>query len=107
MTTLVRREDLARSIADAATQVSGVAGLTGGPGVEVATLFAGGKVVGLRLGDDQVEVHLIADRVPLPPVAQEAAAAVRRVLAAFGDRRSVQVVVDDVVAEAVDRRGRT
>lgn len=104
MTTVVRREDLALSVAEAVNAVPGVAGLTGGPGVEVATLFAGGKVVGLRLGQERVEVHIVVDKVPLRPVADEAAAAARRVLTAAGDRRGVQLVVDDVVAEAVDRR---
>lgn len=107
MTTVVRLEDLALSLADAITAVPGVSRLTGGPGVEVSTQFAGGKVVGLRLGEQQVEVHIVVDRVPLRQVADEAAAAARRVLAAAGDRRGVQVVVDDVVAEAIDRRSRT
>jgi hypothetical protein len=103
--TAVRREDLARSIADAVTAVPGVAGLTSsGSAVEVATLFAGGKVVGLRLADDTVEIHIVAARVPLGPVADEAAAAARRVLGAAGDNRSVRVVVGDVLVDALDRR---
>lgn len=106
MTAVVRREDIALSVADAVTAVPGVAGLTGGPGVEVATMFAGGKVVGLHLGPEQVEIHIVADRVPLGPVAEAASAAALRVLSAAGDSRGVQVVVDDVLAEAIDRRGR-
>ena len=57
--------------------------------MEVATLFAGGKVIGLRLSGEVVEVHLVADRVPLPPIADKVAAAARRVLAAAGDDRAV------------------
>jgi len=105
----MRREDLAQAVADAVTAVPGVARLTGGPGVEVATLFSGGKVVGLRLSSDPVEVHIVADRMPLPPVADEAVAAARRVLSAAGDDREVRVVVVDVESEAMatlDRRGR-
>jgi hypothetical protein len=91
-------------VADAVTAVPGVAGLSPGSGVEVATLFAGGKVVGLRLSGEQVEVHIIADQVPLQPVADAAALAARRVLLAAGDERPVHVVVEDVVVEALNRR---
>jgi len=49
----------------------------------------------------------VADRVPLPPVADEAAAAAQRVLAAAGDGRDVRVVVEDVEASAVERRAHT
>jgi hypothetical protein len=107
VTTVVRREDLARTVADAVLDVPGVAGLTGGPGVEVATLFAGGKVVGLRIGDGAVDVHLVADRIPLHQVAEDAAAAAQRVLSAVGDPRQVNIVIEDVVAGAIDRRSRT
>jgi len=109
VTALVRREDLALAVADAVTAVPGVSRLTGGPGVEVATLYSGGKVVGLRLSADPVEVHIVADRVPLPPVADEAAAAARRVLSAAGDDRAVRVGVVDIESPAtatMDRRGR-
>lgn len=102
----MRLEDLARSIADTVTDVPGVVGLTSADsGVEVATLFAGGKVVGLRLAEDAVEVHIVVDRVPLQPVADEVIAAVRRVLSAVGDDRPVWVVVADVVLDGLDRRG--
>ena len=103
----MRREDLARAVADAVIDVPGVARLHPGTGVEVATLFPGGKVIGLRLSGEAVEVHLVADRVPLPPVADEAAGAAQRVLAAAGDGRDVRVVVEDVEASAVERRAHT
>ncbi|MFC7484639.1 hypothetical protein ACFQX7_37875 [Luedemannella flava] len=99
----MRREDLVRALAEAVEQVPGVARLHPGTVVEVATHFAGGKVVGVRLGDP-VEIHIVADRVPLPPVAAEVAAATRRILAAAGDDRQVTVVVDDVVEAALERR---
>lgn len=108
MRPVLRREDLARSIADAVTAVPGVAGLTSADSrVEVATLFAGGKVVGLRLGDDTVEIHILVDRPPVQQVANEAVAAARRVLAAVGDERAVRVVVADVVVDALERRDRS
>ena len=102
---MVRREDLARAVADAVTAVPGVSALVGGPGIEVSTQFSGGKVLGLRLTSDPVEVHIRADRVPLPPVAEAAASAAKTVLTAAGDERAVRVVVVDIVADSLNRRG--
>lgn len=102
----MRREDIAHAVADAATAVPGVARLSPGSGVEVATLFAGGKVIGVRLSGTAVEVHIVANAAPLQPVATEVNAAVRRVLGAAGDDRPVNVVVDDVEPGAIERRAR-
>lgn len=101
---MVRREDIARSIADAVLAVPGVAALHPGFGVEVATHFSGGKLIGVRLSGEQVEVCLTADRVPLPAVAEQAAIAAGRVLSAVGDDRPVNVVVADVESSALDQR---
>lgn len=101
---MVRREDIARAVAEATLAVPGVASLSPGPGVEVSTQFSGGKVIGVRLTGPQVAVHVVADRVPLPPIATAVTEAVRQVLAATGDERPVAVVVDDVAVEAVTRR---
>jgi hypothetical protein len=101
---MVRREDLARSVADAVEAVPGVAGLHPGFGVEVSTFFSGGKVVGLSLTGDTVEVYVTLDRVPLRAVADDVAAAAARVLAAAGDQRPVNVVVADVTEAGLDRR---
>lgn len=100
----VRREDLARSIAEAVAAVPGVAGLHPGFGVEVATLFSGGKVIGLRLGGERVELYITAGSADLQTVAHDAARAAARVLAAVGDRRPVDVVVADVLTEALRSR---
>ena len=101
---MVRVEDVAGAVADAALVVPGVANLSPGRGIEVSTQFAGGKVIGVRFTGDVVTVAIVADRVPLPQVAGEVAASVRRVLAAMGDGRPVTVVIDDVVPEALSRR---
>ncbi len=101
---MVRREDIARAVADAVRAVPGVAGLSPGSGIEVSTQFSGGKVIGVRLTGDEVEVHIVADRMPLPPIANEAAAAARLVLTAAGDDRPVVVVVDDIATESLTRR---
>jgi hypothetical protein len=87
---------LATSVRDAVLGVDGVAGLaTGGP-VEVATLYAGGKVAGVRLADDLVEVHVTVEAVPIGPLGERIGAAVRDVLKRAGADRPVEVVVDDV-----------
>ena len=102
---MVRREDIAQAVADAVRAVPGVAGLSPGTGVEVSTQFSGGKVIGVRLTGDEAAVHIIADRWPLPPIANEAAAAARQVLRAAGDDRPVGVVIDDIASDAMTRRG--
>ena len=105
MTTSMRVEDVARSVAEAVTAVPGVAALMPGTGIEVSTQFSGGKVLGVRRGGDEVEVHIKVDRAPLTAVANDVMAAARRVLAAAGDERRVLVVVEDVDLRRMDRRG--
>jgi hypothetical protein len=104
---MVRREDLAHAVAGAVTAVPGVEGLSPGSPVEVSTQFAGGKVVGVRLLDDIAEVHIVANRGPLPTIAQDVATAVSAVLDAAGEPRPVTVVIDDITSGAADRRTRT
>ncbi|MPZ27939.1 MAG: hypothetical protein GEV12_16385 [Micromonosporaceae bacterium] len=87
---------LATRVRDAVLAVPGVARLAGGSAVEVATHYAGGKVVGVRLAGTTVQVHVVVDQLPVPPVADRVESAVREVLAAAGDPRPVQVMVDDV-----------
>jgi hypothetical protein len=101
---MVRVEDVARAVADAALAVPGVAGLSPGRGIEVSTQFAGGKVIGVRFTGDGVTVAIVADRVPLPRVAGDVTASVRLVLSAMGDGRPVTVVIDDVLPAALSRR---
>jgi len=102
---MVRVEDVARSVADAALAVPGVACLSPGQGVETSTQFSGGKIIGVRLIGDSVTVRIVADRVPLPPVATDVKAAVRAVMSATGDDRPVTVYIDDVAIESLTRRG--
>ncbi|GIG91147.1 hypothetical protein [Plantactinospora endophytica] len=86
---------VARRIRDAVLAVPGVTGLTPGGGVEVATLFPGGKIAGIRLGDP-VEVHVEVGPVAIAPVAEQIQAAVRGVLDTFGRDSAVEVVVEDI-----------
>jgi len=103
---MVRREDLAYAIADAAIAVPGVAALSPGSPVEVSTQFPGGKVLGVRLLVDQAEVHIVANQGPLQEVADNVVTAVAAVLAAAGEPRPVTVVIDDITLDAADRRKR-
>lgn len=102
----MRREDVAHAAADAALAVPGVARLSPGTGVEVSTQYAGGKVIGVRLSGEEAEVQIVADRLPLPPITDQVAAAVATVLAAAGQPKPVTVVVADIDAAAIDRRAR-
>jgi hypothetical protein len=88
---------IAATIRDAVLAIPGVARLTPGTAVEVATLFAGGKVCGIRLGDP-VEVHVaVLDRTPIPALAEEIRGAVKRILGSVGEHpRCIDVVVDDI-----------
>lgn len=87
---------LAGEVRDAVLGVPGVARLAPGSAVEVATQFAGGKVVGVRLAGPVVEVHVVVDALPIGPVADQVQGAAGRVLTAAGDPRPVRVVVTDV-----------
>ncbi|MGW0435990.1 hypothetical protein ACWDV4_26025 [Micromonospora sp. NPDC003197] len=89
------QQRLASAVRDAVLAVPGVARLTSGGAIEVATQFSGGKVVGVRLGDP-VEVHVAVDRSPIIPVTEQVRAAVQAVLDRSGEHRPVEVVVDDI-----------
>ena len=88
---------VADRVAAAATGVSGVVGLDGGPFGEAATYLPGRRVAGVRVlaDDDTVEVHVVLDvAAPLLDTADRVRDAVSAVT---GGR--VDVVVEDV-AEA-------
>lgn len=92
------RAGLAAAVAGAVTTVPGVARLSPGGPVEVATQHAGGKVIGVSLTDPHaVTVHLVADRLPLTVVAESARAAAQAALRTQGDGRRVDIVIDDLV----------
>jgi hypothetical protein len=93
---VVDRAVLAAAVATALVQVPGVARLSPGTGVEVATQFAGGKVVGVGLRDDAVVAYLVVDRLPVDQVARAARAAGEAALADLGVARRLDLVIDDV-----------
>jgi len=92
----VDRAALAATVATALTRVPGVARLSPGTGVEVATQYAGGKVVGVGVRDDAVVAHLVINRLPLGQVAMAARAAAEAALADLGVARRLDLVIDDV-----------
>ncbi|MBA3490089.1 MAG: hypothetical protein H0T78_11240 [Longispora sp.] len=69
--------------------------------MEIATHFAGGKVVGVRLASDGIEIQVAVDRLPLVPVIGEIHEAAYRVLSQCGDSRPVRVVVADIDVDSL------
>jgi hypothetical protein len=92
----VDRAVLAAAVATALARVPGVARLSAGTGVEVATQFAGGKVVGVGVRDDAVVAYLVVDRLPVDQVARAARAAAEAALGELGVTRRLDLVIDDV-----------
>jgi hypothetical protein len=90
-----------------ATEVDTVVGArrSKGTGVEVATQYRGGRTVGVRLGSDRVDVHIVAERPEVARLAGEVHTAARRALDGLGDRRSVAVFVDDLDVASLSVRG--
>lgn len=80
-------------VAEVARSVDGVVDLSGGPLGGAATYLPGRRVVGVRVSDDHLAVHLV---VTLERPVRDVAADVRRALQeAFGGR-TIDVVVEDV-----------
>lgn len=99
------RAALARAVAAAVAAVPGVARLSGGAGpVEVATLYPGGKVLGVRVAGGRIAVHVAAARLPLPPLVAEVRAAAERAAAGLGERRPVDVTVEALELDALPPR---
>ena len=70
-----------------------VARMAAGAVVEVATYLPGRRVPGVRLGDDVLEVHVVACYgQALPDVADE----IRRALVDVVGRRRIAVFIDDL-----------
>jgi hypothetical protein len=86
---------LALAVAVAVDSVGG-ARRTGGQGIEVSTQYPGGRILGVRLGTDEVTVHIIAERLPLDAVAEAVRSAVRSALSGLGDSRTVAVAIEDL-----------
>ena len=90
-----RRATLALAVAAAVDGVGG-ARRTVGSGVEVATQYPGGRVVGVRLGEARIEVHIVVESLDVVRVADEIHVEARAALNRVGDPRAVAVTVDDI-----------
>jgi hypothetical protein len=88
-------EDEAEAVAAVVTAEPGVARLSGGPAGVVGTYLPGHRVAGVRISDDDVEVHVVAHWVPSLPAL---AARLRGALAPLAGRRAVTVYIDDLEA---------
>ena len=97
------RGRLAWSVAAAVDQVSGVR-RTGSPGVEVSTQYRDGRVLGVKLGETEVAVHVVAERLPLEPLISAVRDAARNALGAASDGRDLRVRVDDLDVRRLPRR---
>ncbi|MDP8975029.1 MAG: hypothetical protein M3N28_01405 [Actinomycetota bacterium] len=81
------------AVSAAALSCPDVAALSGGIAGEVATYLPGRRVPGVRLNDDEVEIHIVARwRTNLPEVAD----AVRRAVRPVTGGRRVSVYVEDI-----------
>jgi hypothetical protein len=91
-----RRRELAEAVAAAVDEVAGVRRTFGSGAAECSTLYPGGRVEGVALGDESVLVCVALARLPVPAVAGEVTAAARGALKTLGDKRRVDVVIDDL-----------
>jgi phenylpyruvate tautomerase PptA (4-oxalocrotonate tautomerase family) len=96
-----RRRELAETVAAAVDEVAGVRRTFGSGVVECSTLFPGGRVEGVALRDESVLVCVALARLPVLAVAGEVTAAARDALKALGDKRRVDVVIDDLDLEVL------
>lgn len=89
---------LAEEVAAAVAAVPGVARLASksAGGVEVATYHARGKVVGVRVRESSVAVHVVAGRLPLPDLIAEIHLLATEVVTAYAGPRAVYVTVEDL-----------
>ena len=92
----------ARAIAAAVSAVPSVAGLDSGRHGEIAMLYPGGRVLGLRWANGRLEIHLRAafdptDPRPLAETCELARAAAAGVL---GPSATLDVIVSDIALAA-------
>jgi hypothetical protein len=104
---LTPRAQLASAVAEAVVRVPGVERLSRGSGQEAAVQYAGGKVLGVQIGDRHIAVHVLLDRLPLPPVVATVRSRIDDVLAGRSDAGAgwtVDVVVEGVELDHLPRR---
>lgn len=92
---------VARTVAARVAGVPGVAGLSGGQGVEAATYYAGGKTTGVVMHEGIVAVHVVVDVLPVGAVAERVREAAEGALAGLGCSARVEVVIEDVLVSGL------
>jgi hypothetical protein len=92
---VIGRGEIALAVA-AAVDATGFVRRTGGNGVEIATYYAGGKVLGVKLGGEHVTVHVVALRLPLDDTARVVHVACRHALEQLSLDWPVEVAIDDL-----------
>ena len=96
------RGHLALAVAAAIDDLPGVR-RSSGQGVEVSTQYPGGRVIGVRLTDREVAVHVTAEQLPLEPVVEAVRSAAVSALREASDLRDVAVYVDDLDVQRLPR----
>jgi hypothetical protein len=97
---LTPRAQLAAAVAEAVIRVPGVERLSRGSGQEAAVQYAGGKVLGVRITDQQIAVHVLLNRLPLAPVVAMIRSRIDEVVACRTDGGAVPTI--DVLVEGVE-----
>jgi hypothetical protein len=95
----VDRAALARGIAGAVMSVPGVAALSPGAAMEASTLYPGGRVIGVVIGEHEITVRLVAGRLPLGDLLERVRAAVAAAQASLDSHLAIALVVDDLDLE--------
>lgn len=91
--------DTAEMISRVVGRIPSVASLHGGTAAQVATFLPGRRVVGVRVSDLAVEVHVVARYgASLPDVAAE----IRAAVAPFAKGSPVAVFVEDIEVPGAD-----
>ncbi|MDQ6899790.1 MAG: hypothetical protein M3072_09810 [Candidatus Dormibacteraeota bacterium] len=101
-----RSEDrgvIAKAVALGVAGVPGVARLSPGGAVEAATYFAGGKLAGVVIREDQVVIHIVVNELPIARVSEHVREVAQQALRALGAARPVEVVVEDLEVEQLPR----
>lgn len=86
---------VARAVADTALSTEGIHSLGTGAFAEVATYGPGEKVLGVRVTEEEVEVHIVA-LYPLRAPVPELATKLRERLVPEVESRRIDVVVEDI-----------
>jgi hypothetical protein len=95
------RMAIAQTVADSVARMAGIARLTAGSGVEVATYYPGGKTVGVAVDENGVAVHVAISALPVLDVVEQVRAIVIQALQARGWSLPVDVVVEDIDLDAL------